>query len=391
MIRSRSYSLDWLRVLAMIGIFFFHNARFYDIFSDWHVRNATTALGPSLLVGFMSIWIMPLFFVIAGAGAFYALKSRNARQYAAERSLRLLVPLAFGMLTIVVPQAYFEALFRGYDFSGYNILQVYWLYLQTLPELNWFHLWFLAYLFVFSLVLIPIFVNPSGSGKSLVSRIAARFGRPAALYLLLVLSLAIVDIAVYPGGFWGDRNSAGGWNIVSYVLFFISGYLIFSNTRILEGLKKLAWWMLGAGVLAGALLVLFFLEQLTDLEGNYGTPAFIASQALQAANTWAWLFAILGLGSRFLDRDNRFLRYSNEAVLPFYILHQTVIIVFGFYVVRWSVGVGVKYLVISAASFAGIMLLYELFVRRINALRFLFGMKSSRPPRKPKELPVETG
>ena len=93
------------------------------------------------------------------------------------------------------------------------------------------------------------------------------------------------------------------------------------------------------------------------------------------------MLAILGLGSRFLNRNNRFLSYANEAVLPFYILHQTIIITIGFYVVQWNVGIGLKYLTISTTSFVAIMLIYELLVRQINVLRFLFGMRLKRKPR----------
>jgi surface polysaccharide O-acyltransferase-like enzyme len=97
--------------------------------------------------------------------------------------------------------------------------------------------------------------------------------------------------------------------------------------------------------------------------------------------TWGWLFAFLGLARRYLNSTNRFLAYANEAVLPFYILHQTVIISIGFYVVQWNMHAGLKYLVISTTSFIGIMLIYELLVRRVNVLRFLFGMRTVRAAR----------
>jgi peptidoglycan/LPS O-acetylase OafA/YrhL len=386
--RPRVYYLDWLRVLAMIGIFFFHNARFYDVFTDWHVRNATTNAGASVVVAFMGVWIMPLFFLIAGAGTYFALGTRKAGQFIGERTLRLFIPLIFGMLVIVVPQAYFEAVSHGVDLSGNNLLQIYWLYLQTLPDLNWFHLWFLAFLFVFSLVTVPIFVNSVKSGKSIASRIAGGLSNPWALFPLLVLSLAVVNTLIYPTGFWGSRGS-GGWNIISYILFFIFGYMIFANSRIMEKIKKLTWPILGAAVVSGICLVVFFYEQLTDLEATYGSAAFIGSQVLQAVTCWSWLLAILGLGSRYLNGTNRFLVYTNEAVLPFYILHQTVIIVIGYYVVQWNTGVGLKYLTISTTSFAAIMLIYELLVRRVNVLRFLFGMRFTRPKRVPKAAPVK--
>jgi hypothetical protein len=71
-----------------------------------------------------------------------------------------------------------------------------------------------------------------------------------------------------------------------------------------------------------------------------------------------------------------FLKYANEAVLPFYILHQTVLLIVGYFVIRWDIPDLAKWLLIVLISFAIIMGLYERLVRRNNTLRFLFGMKS---------------
>jgi glucan biosynthesis protein C len=378
---GRLYFVDWLRVLAMAGIFFFHNARFYDVFSDWHVRNATTNLGASVLVAFMSQWIMPLFFLIAGAGTYYALKSRRTQQFVQERTLRLLVPLIFGMVVIVVPQAYFEALSHGVSLEGYNLFQIYGLYLQTLPDFNTFHLWFLVDLFLFSLITIPIFFSRSSSIKSVAARLAFAIKQPWILMVLLVAVLGVINSFVFPDGFFGYRN--GGFNIVAYLLFFISGYLIFASPGFMEMVRRLRWIMLGVGIIALCSGIAFFLDELADPMSYYGSAGFIFVAFVQAISTWGWLFAILGLGSHYLERNNRFLSYANEAVLPFYILHQTVIINIGFYVVQWSAGVGLKYLTISTTSFVAIMLIYELLVRRINVLRFLFGMRLRRKQPEP--------
>ena len=88
---SRLYYLDWLRVLAMFSIFFFHNNRFFD-FEDWHVKNAETSLGPDILIGFFTLWMMPIFFILAGASIYYALRSRTAGGFTKERTLRILIP-----------------------------------------------------------------------------------------------------------------------------------------------------------------------------------------------------------------------------------------------------------------------------------------------------------
>ena len=87
---------------------------------------------------------------------------------------------------------------------------------------------------------------------------------------------------------------------------------------------------------------------------------------------------LLGMGSRLLNVNNRFLGYANEAVLPFYILHQPIILVIGYFVIPWQVGIPFKYFFIVVTAFITIMLVYEFLVRRTNILRFLFGMKLNK-------------
>ncbi len=379
-VSNRLLYLDWLRVLAIIGVFLFHNARFYDEFSDWHIKNATTNMGATVFVAFMSPWMMPLFFLIAGAGTYYALRSRSAWQYVGERTMRLLVPLIFGMLVVVVPQAYYQALFHGELPSGYNFFQIYWLYFKTLPDLNFFHLWFLYYLFMFSIVTIPLLASWAKGGKSIITKLATAMDKPWTLPLLLVLPLAAADAFLSQDGFWGSRGGSGGWSIVAYIQFFVFGYLIFANAKIMESVKKIAWWALGGVVVTVPLMLAVFFDYLVNPGDHFGSPMYVLAMTVEAINTWCFLVAILGLAGRFLNQSNRFLTYANEAVLPFYILHQTVIVSIGYYVIPWSTGVGIKYLVISTTSFVAIMVIYEL-IRRVNVLRFVFGMRQVRRPR----------
>ena len=121
------------------------------------------------------------------------------------------------MLVIVVPQAYFQALFEGTDLTGYNFFEIYWMYLKTLPELNWFHLWFLWYLFVGSIVAIPLFFGWRNH-QSIMALVSKWLTRPWLLFLVLVAALTLIDLIVFPDGFWGHRES-GGWNLITYMLF----------------------------------------------------------------------------------------------------------------------------------------------------------------------------
>jgi glucan biosynthesis protein C len=371
-VKSRIYYIDWLRVLAMLGIFLFHNARFYDVFSDWHVKNAQTSIGASMLVAFMDQWIMPLFFLLAGASSYLSLSSRNTSQYIQERTFRLLVPFIFGIFIITVPQAYFEFLSHS-GITGISFIQFFPDYILSLPILNWYHLWFLIYLFVFSLIALPIFFHTKPD-TSILSRLALLIRKHWVLPLLLFIPLALIDIFINPGGFWGQRNT-GGWNIGAYFLFFLAGYLIFCRDELLSQVRKMGRIVPYLAVITAVILVLFFIPQLSQWAEYFGTLGYDAAQSIQALGTWCWLILIFNLGIRYLNMNNRFLAYANEAVLPFYILHQTVIITIGYYVVQWNIDIALKYLIIASTSFIVIMAVYELLVRRFNVLRFLFGMK----------------
>ena len=159
---ARLYYIDWLRVLAMSSIFFFHNARFFD-FWDWHVKNDVSGLGPSLFIEFFNLWMMPLFFILSGAAVFYALKVRTAGGFLQERSLRILIPLILvGWFVIAPPQIYLDRLTHG-AFSG-TFLQFYPHYFDGIEglggnfALTGMHLWYLLDLFLFSLIMLPFFL-----------------------------------------------------------------------------------------------------------------------------------------------------------------------------------------------------------------------------------------
>jgi peptidoglycan/LPS O-acetylase OafA/YrhL len=360
----------------MFGVFFYHNARFFDELTSWHVKNGTTNLAATVYVAFAGQWGMPLFFLLAGAGTYFAIRNVKIWQYAVERTLRLLIPLIFGMLVIVVPQAYFEAIYNGIELNG-NFFQLYFNYLKTLPDLPWYHLWFLAYLFIISMIAVLVFIPFGKSKKSIISRLSNVLSQPYTLIAVFVLILTAIDAFMYPAGFWGNKNT-GGWSIAGNAVFFIAGYLIFANSRIMEIVRKVSWIALGTGVVACACLVIFFVDELSHSAEYYGTGTYILAQFAQSVNTWSWLLFILSMASKYLNGTNKFLIYANEAILPFYILHQTVIIVIGFYVVQWNTSVLVKYLFVMPASFIVIMAIYELLIRRVNILRFLFGMRSKK-------------
>jgi len=117
------------------------------------------------------------------------------------------------------------------------------------------------------------------------------------------------------------------------------------------------------------------------VEADYGTLTWAGIQVLRGARAWFWILAILGMGDWYLNRTNRFLSYANTGVLPFYIIHQPIILLIGYFVVQWSTAIAVKYLFITATSFAVVMLVYEFLIRRIPPVRYVFGIGTRKKPR----------
>jgi hypothetical protein len=323
--------------------------------------------------------MMPLFFILSGASVYYSLKYRKANEFIRERMIRILIPLIFlGYFIIAPPEIYLDRL-THLQFTG-NFFQFYPHYFDGFDMVGgnfaWHgvHLWYLLYLFLFSLILLPFFLPEKQSGTSLISRLATLFETPWAFWLLF-LPLSAADVITDALGL-GFSRATGGWSFLSYILFFIYGYLIFSNPHLQDTVRKHCKAALVAAlVLSISSLIIDFVAKPAY---SIGTPFYIPAMLVRALRSFCWIIAILGFGALFLNFNNKFLRYTNEAVLPFYILHQTIILIIGFYVVQWDMGVAAKYGVITSASFIAIMAIYELLIRRVNVLRFMFGMRLVR-------------
>ncbi len=367
---NRHYQIDWLRALAMLTVFFFHCARFFD-HGGWHVKNNHLSFGLSVFVGIVAQWIMPLFFVISGISSRLALARRRSGQYVSERFKRLFIPLVFGIFVLIPPQVYIERVTKaGFSGSFLDFLPRYFDGFYAFEgNFAWMglHLWYLEVLFLFSLLTLPLFsaIKKGGNG-GILALIAGLCDLPGGIFLFAI-PLAVTEMLVnlQPKGI--GMREFGGWSLVPYLVFFIYGYLIASDERIERSVERQCLPALAlavAATTAGFVLI------------QHGYSSYSPSlSTLRAFNSWFWLVAILGLTERFLRLDGRIPPYTNEAVLPFYILHQTVIVIIGYSIMYRQAGVAAKYLFLSAASFIIIMGLYELLIRRFAALRFLFGMR----------------
>jgi hypothetical protein len=270
------------------------------------------------------------------------------------------------------------------ELAGSTFLRFYPLYLancfhvpgSVLLRIGCFtsHLWFLAFLLIYSVICLPLFERLGGAwGAQWVDRLAAICQKPWGL-LACFLPTAAVQILLRARfsqhHHWSD--------FLFWLVYFIYGYLFLTDRRFLEALRaqwKKAGWV---GLICfGGMMALLGL-------GGYAEswefrPTFSAGyafyQALRSLNTWGWVVFFLGLSMRYLNIKRGWLGYGREAVLPFYILHQAAIVAVAFALFAWQPPILIKFLALAGGAFLITAGVYELLVRRVNLLRFLFGMR----------------
>jgi hypothetical protein len=377
---ARVYYLDWLRVLGTLAILVYHSSRFFNM-GDWHVKNPIWYPWVEVWNRFATIWLMPLMFVISGASLFLALgKGGGAGKFIRDKVLRLLVPLVVGIFTHASLQVYLERISHG-QFAGsyFQFLPHYFQGVYGITDggnfaVHGMHLWYLLYLLVFSLLLYPLLRWLRGRGQGVLSRLGDGLRLPGAVFGL-ALPVVLVEAFVDPnsGVMFGDA----GWPAIIYLWLVVAGFLVFSDERARASVQRVRWLSLALAV-ASTTTYLALSFQPAGL--TFGTPLRALALGLMGLGSWCWVLAALGFAMRYLTFSTPFLAYANEAVLPFYIFHQTVLLSVGYFVVQWDIPSLARWAIILPASFAIIMVLYEFLVRRFNVLRFLFGMKRKSKP-----------
>lgn len=374
----RRFDLDWIRIGAFLLLILYHVGMYY-VSWDWHVKSphASTALEPLLTL--INPWRLSILFLVSGAATAFMLKRRSTGELARNRSSRLLIPLVFGMLVIVPPQSYFEVVEKGGYAGGF--LEFWGRYLRAdgsfcrgdecliLP--TWNHLWFVAYLWFYTMVLAALLkLRPSlvTAARDFVERRLAGPGVLVIPWLLLAL-LRVAMLSAFPQ----SHTFIDDWyNHAQYFLVFALGFLCVDATRTwaaLVGYRRVA--LLAA--LASYLFLAWYFSVFTD---EHLPPDWLRmlQRVVYAGNQWAWIVAILGYGRQLLDRDNAARRYLTDAIFPFYIVHQTVIIAAAVWLRPLELAPVVEGAVLIAITAAACVATYE-FVRRIRWLRPLFGLK----------------
>ncbi len=375
---SRQAYLDWLRIMAITGVLLFHAAMAFVAEWGWHIKNKETSHLLLEFNFFLHQFRMPLLFFISGTVTHFMLQRRSSGSFIGLRFRRLFVPLLFGMLVIVPPQVYMERLTQGFK-GGFADFYPTIFSTGSYPagNMSWHHLWFIAYLFLYDLFLVSAFKwCMSEKGKVIMSKIN-HLAYKKSVYLLMMPG--VIWYTCLSGQFPETNDLIHDSCYFFYWLFFLlAGFICINFPMLMDSLERNRRISLTL-----AIVTIFTIDYLrwnhmepyrliTDWQHDWRTYLY---HSLYAITAWTWVFTAIGYGKRYVNKKHKILDYLNRAVYPFYILHQTIIVVIVYYVVQSSDTIGMKYLFTVLTSFFVTMAVYHLFIKPFALTRFLFGMK----------------
>lgn len=382
---KRIYYIDWLRIMAIIIVFFFHTSHFFDPFY-WHVKNPVKTESVLIFLGFVNLWIMPLFFFLSGASGMFGI-NKTFKSFLYKKSLRLLVPFIIGVLFLIPPQKYVEALSNNV-FSGtyFQFLTEYFsggifnhqigfnsLWIGAIS----YHLWFLGHLLIISVALFPLMRLIYNKGEVVLNKIQQLTSfKGGALLLFIPVAISRVLLKRH----FPDYT---GWcDLTMYAFYFLLGFMYTSH----EGLKQTIMNSRYIALFTGSILFIVYIFSFSVKETFLGQlfqnntiySYYVFQETAGALVSWCWILFIVSMGMEYLNLESKYRQPLNEAVLPFYILHQTVLLLIGYVVVKWDWSSWGKFGFIAATALFMISLTYMLVIRPFNFTRYLFGMSKKQ-------------
>lgn len=390
---TRRHDIDFLRVFAFSLLILYHVGMFYVVDWGWHVKSAYQSEWLQLPMTFTNQWRMSLLFVISGLAISFVWPKYSPGKLALRRCWRLLLPLLFGLAFVVAPQPYYEALSNGVIEPGFIHFMSQYLTFQDFPGeawggeniivWTWNHLWYLPYVLFYTLLLIPIAMFLDGPGKPV--RDAFRRLRGPWIVLVPIVPLLVYGNFIFPRFPYISHAFGDDWYAhAMYGTLFLYGYLVGGDERFWAELKRLRKPLLLLGI--ASFTGLMAMRELVPEE-----PGVLLDQARAFTiylNRWTWILVLFAWGHHLVRGPSKALSYATAAIFPWYILHQTITVVAGYELSRYSLGPVLEPLLVLGITVGGCLILYEYVIRRVPLLRPLFGLPYRDPSKRPAPSPV---
>jgi glucan biosynthesis protein C len=384
---DRRYDLDWVRIGAF-GLLIFYHVGMYYVTWGWHVKSpyASHTIEPLMLL--TNPWRLSLLFLISGVATAYLLDRRASSSgrtdkpsgFLGQRSIRLLLPLIIGMAFIVPPQSYLEVVEKlEYGGSYFDFMKLYFTAYHgfcrgtdclILPTYN--HLWFVAYLWVYTVVLYLAIRALPATTRWLRAAVDQAFsGAGVLVWPVVFLSAArLALISAYPP----NNAIVGDWyNHATYGMIFLFGFVLAGTRQPWISMERLRWVALVLAILGWAFMVAYNRYYDADLAPTPPQMLLLLRRCVYGAEQWLAIAAALGFARRHLNHDNAARRYLTTAIFPVYILHQTIIVVVAHALKPVNLPPAVEGPLLVLITATTCLVGYEA-IRRVAILRPLFGL-----------------
>ncbi|WP_380873735.1 acyltransferase [Sphingomonas sp. DBB INV C78] len=370
---ARHYGLDWLRIAAFALLIVYHVGLMLSPW-DWHVNAEHPVDGIVYLLVAMNPWRMLLLFLVSGYAARAVLaRAPTIADFARSRAARLLIPLAFGACVIVVPQPWVEIqqklsyahgllYFWRHDYFGWGT--------KDYHAFGFFHLWFVAYIWVYSMLVAAAAALLPASAKARCQRLFERAMSGWRLLILPVAWLLLVRLVLMPGAMPTNRvlDDLAGHAI--YLPAFLFGFALARAPSLWPDIARSWRPALGLVVVGYALLA-------WRLAGHPGAAWLLPDHRVELGPAslmgWGAILLLLGAANRWWNHDHRWRGPLTQAVFPVYLIHQTLIVLIGWWLVRHHWGAAAEFIILIVGTAIGCWLFYE-GGRRIGPLRPLIGL-----------------
>jgi glucans biosynthesis protein C len=375
---ERLYFFDWIRILAFVLLVLYHVGMYY-VSWGWHIKSpdASSAIEPLMFL--TNPWRMGLLFLISGVATRFMLARQKPVQFARSRSGRILLPLIFGMAVIVPPQPFLEVVHKlNYAGSYADFLSLYFQVYKgfviegkRLDLPTWNHLWFLAYIWVYSLLFAALARLVPQLFVLLDKLLEARL-RGIWIIVLPVAYLAIARITLL-SGHPSTHNLTDDWfNHATYLFLFLFGFIAARQTRFWSEVAQVRWRSLVIALVCWVFLASYFTYYRESREVPIAMVYF--QRAVWTLMAWNAMLALCGFARQHWNKDHPSRSYLNQAVFPVYILHQSLIIILAWQLRPFHVPPVTEGLILIVATLGISFLAYEA-IRRVALLRPLFGLK----------------
>ncbi|HWQ77920.1 MAG TPA: acyltransferase family protein [Anaerovoracaceae bacterium] len=363
---KRLYYIDWLRVLVILSLIPFHASLTYLRYGTVYIKEPVSGLAalPFLIIEVpLGDFFMTLLFFVSGIASFYSFKSRGSGRYIGERLQKLMLPFLLGYLFLCPVTAYLQALYEG--FAGG--------FLSFIPQFFWYkifhyhgygHLWFLFYLFVFSMICAPLFSRWQRD-QSRIERIGGFISKGHRL-LLPAGAIVLFELCLRPF-FHGDQTLIFDWaNDAVYLSLFLFGYVFAADERIQEKIKEYFKTSIVFGTLSLATLYYVNIQsQMFYSNEVYLTPLWVLSKGVYECSA---IIFLINVGRSSLNKGGRVIEYLSRASFTIYIFHFLPVTFFTLLFIDFKMHIFAKYLMVVVFSYITVFVIYELW-RRASAIR----------------------